>query len=299
MLKKRNKMKMGKMVLIFCLTVITAANILSQGNSTTVESGYVTVDGGKLFYEIAGKGENIVLLHDGMVNNRIWDEQFPVLARNYRVIRYDRRGYGKSSDPETKYSHIDDLNQIFIQLKVDKAIVFGMSSGGGLAINFALTYPEKVNGLVLVGAVVSGFGYTSHMDTRGGNFNRSEYSDPVKLRKYFVLDDPYEIYSGNKKAKEKVMTLLPYFGRDNTVPTKPPVKIAVKCLSEIKVPALILVGEYDHPDVHAHAGVINAGIENSRREIIPKSGHLIPIEQPGLFNESVLNFLGKLSNRPN
>ena len=286
-------------MLIFCLTVITAANILSQGNSITVDSGYVTVDGGKLFYEIAGKGENIVLLHDGMVNNRIWDEQFPVLARNYRVIRYDRRGYGKSSDPETKYSHIDDLNQVFIQLKVDKAIVFGMSSGGGLAINFALTYPEKVNGLVLVGAVVSGFGYTSHMDTRGGKLNRSEYSDPAKLRKYFVLDDPYEIYSGNKKAKEKVMTLLPYFGRDNTVPTKPPVKIAVKCLSEIKVPALILVGEYDIPDVHAHAGVINAGIEKSRREIIPKSGHLIPIEQPGLFNESVLNFLGKLSNRPN
>jgi len=299
MLKKRNKMKRGKIVLIFCLTLITAANLLSQGNSITVDSGYVTVDGGKLFYEIAGKGENIVLLHDGMVNNRIWDEQFPVLAKNYRVVRYDRRGYGKSTDPQTKYSHIDDLNQVFIQLKVDKAIVFGMSSGGGLAINFALTYPEKVNGLVLVGAVVSGFGYTSHMDTRGGNFNRSEYSDPAKLRKYFVLDDPYEIYSGNKKAKEKVMTLLPYFGRDNTVPTKPPVKIAVKCLSEIKVPALILVGEYDIPDVHAHAGVINAGIENSRREIIPKSGHLIPIEQSGLFNESVLNFLGKLSNRPN
>jgi pimeloyl-ACP methyl ester carboxylesterase len=234
-----------------------------------------------------------------MVNRQIWDEQFPVLARNYRVIRYDRRGYGKSSDPETKYSHIDDLNQIFIQLKVDKAIVFGMSSGGGLAINFALTYPEKVKGLVLVGAVVSGFGYTSHMDTRGGHFNRSEYSDPVKLRKYFVLDDPYEIYSGNIRAKEKVMSLLPYFGRDNTVPTKPPVKIAVKCLSEIKVPTLILVGEYDIPDVHAHAGAINAGIQNSKREIIPKSGHLIPVEQPGLFNESVLNFSGKLFNQPN
>jgi len=293
---------MKKLILTFCLPVLLTASLLSQkpgNNSTSVDSGYIKVDDGRLFYEIAGKGENIVLLHDGMVNNRIWDEQFPVLAKNYRVVRYDRRGYGKSTDPQTQYSHIDDLKQVFIQLQVDKAIVFGMSSGGGLAINFALTYPEKVKGLVLVGAVVSGFGYSSHMTTRGGNFNRSEFSDPVKLRKYFVLDDPYEIYSGNIKAKEKVMSLLPYFGRDNTVPTKPPEKIAVKCLSEIKVPTLILVGEYDIPDVHAHAGVINAGIENSKREIIPKSGHLIPIEQPGLFNESVLNFLGKLSNRPN
>lgn len=288
---------MNKAVLVFCLTNLISVSLLSKNpdnNSTPVDSGYLNVDGGRLFYEVAGIGENIVLLHDGMVNRQIWDEQFPVLARNYRVIRYDRRGYGKSSDPETKYSHIDDLNQVFIQLKVDNAIVFGMSSGGALAINFALTYPEKVKGLVLVGAVVSGFGYTSHMDTRGGNFNRSEFSDPVKLRKYFVLDDPYEIYSGNIKAKEKVMSLLPYFGRDNTVPTKPPVKIAVKCLSEIKVPTLILVGEYDHPDVHAHAGAINAGIENSKREIILKSGHLIPIEQPALFNETVNSFLNKV-----
>ena len=208
---------------------------------------------------------NIVLLHDGMVNCYIWDEQFPVLARNFRVIRYDRRGYGKSSDPETKYSHIDDLNQVFIQLKVDKAIVFGMSSGGALAINFALTYPEKVNGLVLVGAVVSGFGYTSHMTTRGGHLNPAEMSDPAKLIKYFIMDDPYEIYSENLKAKEKVMTLLPYLGRDNKVPTKPPAKVAVNCLSEIKVPAIILVGEYDHPDVHAHAGVINAGIQEFKK----------------------------------
>jgi len=277
------------------------ANLLSQkpdNNSIPVDSGYVNVDGGKLFYEIAGKGENIVLLHDGMVNRQIWDDQFPLLAKNYRVVRYDRRGYGKSTDPLEKYSHIDDLNQVFIQLKVDKATIFGMSSGGRLAIDFTLTYPEKVKGLVLVGAVVSGFGYSSHMTTRGGYFNPAEYSDPIKVNIYFIMDDPYEIYSGNTKAKEKVMKLLPYLARENRVPTRPANKVAVRFLSEIKVPTLILVGEYDIPDVHAHAGVINAGIQNSKREIIPKSGHLIPIEQPGLFFDSVMSFLSKLSTQP-
>jgi 3-oxoadipate enol-lactonase len=293
---------MKKLMLTFCLFALTATFILSQkpdNNRITIDSGYVNVDGGKLFYEVAGKGENIVLLHDGMVNRLIWDEQFPVLSKNYRVIRYDRRAYGKSSDPVKQYSHLDDLNQVFIQLKIEKAVIFGMSSGGRLAIDFAIKYPEKVKGLVLVGAVVSGFGYTSHMNTRGGNYNPSEISDPAKILKYFIMDDPYEIYSGNVKAKEKVMTLLPYMGRDNTVPTRPPDKIAVRFLSEIKIPTLILVGEYDIPDVHAHAGVINAGIQNSKREIIPKSGHLIPIEQPGLFNDAVMNFLSKLSTQSN
>ena len=95
------------------------------------------------------------------------------------------------------------------------------------------------------------------------------------------------------------MRLLPTLGEIIQSLRYLPNKIAVKCLSEIKVPTLILVGEYDIPDVHAHAGAINAGIQNSKREIIPRSGHLIPIEQPGLFIKSVLNFLGKLSNLPN
>ena len=287
-------------LITICLLISAFTNLLSQNseklNSASVDTGYVLVDGGKLFYELAGNGKNIVLLHDGMVNREIWDEQFPLLAKTYRVVRYDRRGYGKSSDPETKYSHIADLNQLFSQLKIDKAIIFGMSSGGRLAIDFTLTYPEKVNGLVLVGAVVSGFGYTSHMDTRGGHFDPRKYTDPVKVHEYFIKDDPYEIYFENTAAKEKVMKLLPGLARQNSVPTQPAAKVAVRSLSEIKVPALILVGEYDIPDVHAHAGVINAGIGNSKRQIIPRSGHLIPIEQPALFNEAVFNFLNKLPN---
>lgn len=285
---------------LFTLWLLLSAtfNSLSQNpgisNSTPVDTGYVIVDDGKLFYESAGNGKNIILLHDGMVNREIWDEQFPLLAKTFRVVRYDRRGYGKSTDPRIKYSHIEDLNQVFIQLKIDKAIIFGMSSGGRLAIDFTLTYPEKVEGLVLVGAVVSGFGYTSHMETRGGHFDPGKITDEVKVNEYFINDDPYEIYSENTPAKEKVMKLLPNLSRQNRVPTQPPAKVAVKSLSEIRVPALILVGEYDIPDVHAHSGVINAGIANSRREIIPHSGHLIPIEQPELFNRSIMIFLNRL-----
>ena len=66
---------------------------------------------------------------------------------------------------------------------------------------------------------------------------------------------------------------------------------AARFLSEIKVPALVLVGEFDIPDVHAHGGVIEFGIPGAKREIILKSGHLIPLEQPEAFNESVLRFL--------
>ena len=280
-------MKMAIFILSFLF--LSFPTLLSQRidnfNSLKVDSGYINVDGGKLFYEAAGKGENIVLLHDGAVHCEIWNAQFPVFAEKYRVIRYDRRSYGKSPNPTAPYSNIDDLNKLFVQLKLEKALIFGISSGGGLAIDFTLKYPDNVRGLVLVGAVVSGYGYSSHMLTRGGHVKSLAelLADPQKTIEYLGREDPYEIYKENIKAKEKFLKLL-NANPINLSQEKGTLLIradrpAAKYLSEIKVPTLVLVGEYDIPDVHAHAGVIEFGIPNAKREIISNSGHLIPLFQ--------------------
>jgi pimeloyl-ACP methyl ester carboxylesterase len=290
---------MKKMVLVFCLLVLPVASLVPQNsgtsNSIPVDSGYVVVDGGKLFYEIAGKGPDIVLVHDGMVHRVIWDEQFQWLAKNYRVIRYDRRAFGKSTDPQAEYSQLDDLNQVFTQLKINNAILFGMSAGGGLCIDFTLKYPDKVRGMVLVGAVVGGFSYSAHMGTRGGHMPpRSDWSDNEELVRYFVMEDPYEIYTENVAAKERVLEMvMPYnkIDRGGGIPIRRPERTALNILNEIKIPVLVLVGEFDIPDVHAHSGAITAGINGAARKIIPGSGHLIPIEQPKLFNDAVYDFL--------
>ena len=284
-----------KKMMITCLMIsLTLMNMSAQSIDIKVDSSYINVDGGKLFYEIAGKGENIVLLHDGMVNREIWDEQFPLLAKYYRVVRYDRRGYGKSSDPQAPYSDIDDLNELFVSLNIDRAILIGMSSGGGCVIDFTLKFPGKVKSIILVGAVVGGYGYTSHMISRGGHLKSPEaMADPAKAASYFVWEDPYEIYSENIAAKNKVAEILrrnihrPF----NSQYYKPPDRIAARFLSEIQVPTLVLVGEYDIPDVHSHAGVIHFGIPGARREVILNSGHLIPVEQPDEFNRAAFRFL--------
>ena len=268
--------------------------VTGQNAPVEIETGFLDVDGGELFYESGGSGKDIVLIHDGMVSHEIWDYQFLLLAKYYRVTRYDRRGFGKSSDPQAPYSNIEDLYQLFIKLGIEKATIFGMSSGGACAIDFTLKYPEKVEALVLVGAVVGGYGYTAHMAYRGGHLkDPAEMSDPVKAAEYFIWDDPYEIYAENRKAKEMVASIVvanlhkPFDVSFNT----PPERMAARFLSEIKVPCLVLVGEHDIPDVHAHAGVISFGIYGSRREVILNSGHLIPVEQPEEFNRSVFRFL--------
>jgi 3-oxoadipate enol-lactonase len=263
--------------------------LCSLSSAQVIDSGYINVGNDKIFYDAAGSGKVIIFIHDGLIHRETWDNQFSFFSENYRVIRYDRRGYGKSSPSTSKYSNVEDLNSLFTFLHVDSACLVGASSGGMLAINFTLKYPQKVTSLVLVGAVVGGFPYSQHFLTRGGHLPPN-LMDLKKSSLYYVTDDPYEIYFENKAAKEKALKLIQKYEITDRAPQSMPAKPYLS-LNEIKVPALILVGEFDIPDVHAHAGVINAGIVNSRREIISKSGHLIQMEQPEAFNKAVEKFL--------
>lgn len=292
---------MKSSVIIFCFIAITAINLFAKEtrsiSSAKFESGYVEVDGGKLYYQSAGVGENIILIHDGLVHNVIWDQQFLEFAKTNHVVRYDRRGYGNSPVATAPFSNVEDLNQLFIQLNIEKAAVFGMSAGGGLAIDFTLKYPEKVNALVLVGAVVNGFPYTPHMTNRGGHFDfrSAKYLILDNFIQYFGWEDPYEVYPENIKAKETLLKVLKANpqnadGKKHRF-EKQPERSAVKYLSEIKVPTLVIVGEFDIPDVHFHAGAITSGIPNARIQVVSKAAHLVPLEQPDVFNETALRFI--------
>ncbi len=285
--------------LIFLSGLAIANHKYQDGHSVPgpIKSGYLEVPDGKLYYEVAGEGDWIVLVHDGNLHSVTWDEQFPVFSRDYKVVRYDRRGYGKSTYPEKPYSNIEDLAEVFKQLNIDKATLMGMSAGGGLVLDFTLENPDKVTGLVLIGAVVSGYGYSDHMRTRGGNLDPEVLSDPAKLADYMCHRDPYTFYEGNKDAKERgyayLMNNLQNYRMDKFRLLKGPKRPALPNLKEIKVPTLIIVGEYDIPDCHAHAGAMETGIAGSERVIVNKSGHIVPLEQPAIFNEIVLKFLNE------
>jgi len=267
--------------------------IAQQGS---LNSGFINVKDGKLYYEMKGHGdETIVFIHDGLVHAEVWNNQFETFSEKFRVVRYDRRGYGRSPKPEKNYSNIEDLFQVFSFLNVDKAILIGMSAGGGLAIDFTLAHPEKVSSLIVVGAVVSGFSYSDHMLTRGGRLKPEDYANPEKLLEYLIKEDPYEIAPQNKEVKEKLWKLMQAYPQNidfakNRL-AEPPKRQAIDILKEIQVPTLIVVGEFDIPDVFVHAGAIESGIPNSRKVIIQNAGHLVPLEQPELFNQKVLNFL--------
>jgi 3-oxoadipate enol-lactonase len=272
------------------ITLFLLSGIFSFGQAS--ESGYISFGDDSIFYETSGSGKVIMLIHDGMLHREVWNDQFSLYSRDYKVVRYDRRGYGKSSPATGTYTHLDDLKALYEQLRIDNAILIGCSSGGALCIDFTLENPERVNGLVLVGAVVGGLSYTGHMLNRGGHLP-DHFESELEESIYYATEDPYEIYYKNTEAKNKAVEMLKnfpkriYHRQQYIRPDLP----SYRRLNEIKAPTLILVGEFDIPDVHAHAGAINAGIPGSERLIIPESGHLIPMEQPDLFNETVVDFI--------
>ena len=120
-------------------------------------TGFANFNGGKLYYEVAGGGTPLVLIHGGLVNSGLWDKQFYVLAEHFRVVRYDVRGYGQSDSPTAPFSHYDDVRQLLDFLNIDRAAVLGLSMGGAIAIDFALAYPERTLALIPVAAAISGY----------------------------------------------------------------------------------------------------------------------------------------------
>lgn len=265
------------------------------GGAPQVRTGSLAVPGGSLYYEVAGTGDAVVLVHDGLVHNVIWDNQLAAFARDFTVVRYDRRGYGKSPDATAPYANEDDLDALLTHLGIASASLVGMSAGGGMVVDYCLAHPERVDALVLVGAVVSGLGYTDHFASRGGRVDDALRADPARLVRYFLEEDPYEMAPTSTAARARLRQLMAgaplFMGSAGGRLRRPPARPALPNLGEIHVPTLVVIGERDIPDVHAHGGALEAGIRGARRKVVAGAGHLVPFEQPEAFDAAVIPFL--------
>jgi 3-oxoadipate enol-lactonase len=261
--------------------------------SKPAPGAFVEVESGKLYYEECGTGPDaVILIHDGIAHSAVWDDVWPTFCKRFHTIRYDRRGYGRSAASTTWYTETEDLATLLRNRKVGHAILVGSSHGGELSIDFTVQYPALVRQLVLVGAVVSGLPYTDHFLNRGINNSQPFEKNDVPGGLANWAKDKYLLAPGHDAAKKRLLDLLTASSQDMTHsdyarPTQP----ALHRLREIRVPTLILAGDADIPDVHAHAGAIEAGIPGSKRVVITDAGHLMYLEKPEEFSRVVITFI--------
>jgi 3-oxoadipate enol-lactonase len=283
----------------------TFANPAAPGEERPVSdrpaNDYIDVSGSKIYYEECGSGPSIVFLHDGLLPSVTWDEVWQPLATKYHVIRYDRRGYGRSDPATRSFSPTDDMAKLLRHLKVEHAVVVGSSSGGALAIDFAIEHPQMVDGLFLIGPVLHGMEFSAEFRERANRNNEPMDRDDVRAMARNWSQDRFLIAGADEKARQKVYEHLVTSAEklksyDSTLEEKlsPP---ASKRLDEIKAPTLILVGNADIGDVHAHIAAINAGIRGSERIAVKDAGHLIQLEKGEDIVKKLEAFIDRLGGR--
>ena len=272
-----------------------------------LHAGFADVNGTRLYYEVAGTGHPLLLIHGGLVDRRLWDDQFNVFAQHYQVIRFDVRSFGDSAPitAETPpYSLEEDLYSLLKFLGIEKTYVLGLSMGGAIAINFTLMYPEMVDALIPVAMGLSGFepaeedkASEAEVDEaiRSGNVARA-----VELTLRFWTDGPMRTPEQvNPAFREKVraMTTRNFERPEDENATQPRAlePPAISRLSEIHVPTLIIFGDQDVRDILKIADILEKEIPGAKKVVIPGTAHHLNMEKPEEFNRVVLDFLGSLN----
>jgi len=268
--------------------LLPAAFLASPAAAQTAAGNFVDVKGGRLWYETCGSGpKTMVLIHDGLLHSVGWDDVWPELCKTFRVIRYDRRGYGRSPEAKAPYSQVDDLEAVMHVAGMDHAVIVGSSAGGGLAVDFTLAHPKAVDKLVVIGPDVTGFTNSDYFQTRAAELLAKRAQGDLEG----ALEGSWVLARGDHTNLKRLLALEKANPQDmNHQDPATPAPPAAPRLGEIKVPTLVLVGEDDVADNQAKAGALEYAIRGARRVVIRGAGHLVYMEQPAEFTRIVSGF---------
>jgi pimeloyl-ACP methyl ester carboxylesterase len=287
------KTALGACALLACAVALAAAPARAQGGRDAA-SGFAEVNGTRLWYETAGKGSTVVLVHGGLVDSRLWDDQMKELAKRHRVVRYDLRGYGKSAAPTADFSPVEDLRALLAFLKVERATVVGLSLGGIIAADFALEHPRMTEGLVLVGAGLRGD--KQPPDPKSMEAYRASVREGAEKFAELAFESP--LFAGVKekprahaRLREMLLANAPALQHLFANRLKYPEPETIDRLGDIRVPTLVVVGDRDGPNLLNIADTLHAKIPGARKSIIRDASHHPPVETPQEFNRVLLDFL--------
>jgi len=262
-----------------------------------LNSGIAGVNGTSLHYEITGKGPILVLIHGNMVDMRMWDEQVPVFNPRYEVIRYDVRGYGKSSLPPQPYSHYEDLRGLLDFLGVEETHIVGLSLGGAIGLDFAIVHPDRVKSLVIVPGGTGVKEWPPDLAEGFGAFVKVAKSGDLARANKMMMEFAPMVPAGKIPAvRERLEQMLTdyswvhFTGEDKEMGLKPP---AEEQITNLHAPLLIVHGELDANAFLEGGKWLQDNVSNAERIVIPGAGHVVNMEQPAAFNRAVFDFLRK------
>lgn len=286
-----------RLLLIVGVTLWTVPAVCAD---LELQSGFVESGGEQIYYEAVGEGEPVVLSHGLGGNHAIWYQQVPALAEHFRVITWDQRGFGRSTnvaEQSSPLAAVEDLKAILDTLEVTHAHLVGQSMGGWAVMGFAVKYPDRVASIVMADTI--GGIYTDEISAGFDAYIRRAMASPpppkLPITQHPALGDAIathdpahaflyrQIGSTAAPAPANMGLLL----RQTAYP--------LESIHALKTPVLFIVGEHDSifsPDMIRAA---SAEVRGSQLVQLPGAGHSPYFETPDAWNETVLRFLNELS----
>lgn len=277
----------------------------------TARSGVLELPGGQLAFDLAGPTSGaasgsssgaapaVVLVHGFGLDRRMWEPQWVPLADRRRVLRYDLRGFGPGGelDPSVPYTHAGDLLTLLDHVGIDVAVVVGLSYGGHVALQTALTAPDRVCAIVLVDALVEGVPWdrpSADAAREAARLARAEGLDAA--RSAWLAHPLFETAPSAPAAADLLRRMVAdypgqhWLGLDPHLPETAP----LDRLAELRMPALVLSGADDVPGFVAMSDALAAGLPNVDDVRVAGAGHLVNLERPEDVTAALERFLEKL-----
>ncbi|MGX9887926.1 alpha/beta fold hydrolase [Streptomyces sp. NPDC002276] len=254
---------------------------------------------GDLAYRDVGTGDPVVLLHSGFADHRVFDDQIPVLARDFRVIAPDIRGHGFSANASGPFRWADDLAGLLRHLDLGPAVLVGLCMGAAVATDTALEHPELVRAIVVSGAGTSAFEYTDPQllehQARGGQLLAAgdlagwldHFAEGVAGPHREVAEVEPSVIRRLRELTAHTLAKHTPGERDRYVPLGDPWPRVPK----LDAPVLAINGALDWPDSLAMANRFTDTVQNGRSTAIEGAAHYPNMEKPEEFNAILLDFL--------
>jgi 3-oxoadipate enol-lactonase len=263
------------------------------------ESGFLETNGARIYYEVDGSGEPVVLIHAGVANLRMWDEQVDALKGSYRVIRYDTRGFGMTETEAVEFSNRADIAALLDHLGERSAHVVGLSRAGSIALDFALEFPERVHSLVVAAGGVSG--YESPESS-----SEEAFAEPEKLweaKDWERLADwetdfwaegpgqPRGRVAPHVRARVHDWILTNYQAEKEEGQPQVLDPPANERIAQLRAPLLVMLGTLDEPGTSETMRHLASVVPGARLEEFEGAAHMINLEQPERFNALLREWL--------
>jgi pimeloyl-ACP methyl ester carboxylesterase len=241
---------------------------------------YVDAGGVRTYYEVAGAGEPLVLLHGGFCTVETFGAQTPALAEQYQVYVPERRGHGRTPDvegPITYENMAQDTIAFMEALGTSSAHLVGWSDGAIVGLLVALRRPDLVRKLVLIGQAINHAGYTPEGERQLENLTRQDIPP--------MLGELYASVSPDGPDHFGVV-----FDKLHQLWMNEPM-IELGQLDRVAAPTLVLVADDDIGSTVEYAAAMRDALPDSQLAVVPGTSHAALMEKPEIVNRLILDFL--------